>query len=187
MSLGAAVPISLARFICYIILSVYTLAILLHQVVQAFFLCPLFSKWQMFTFSRAHSNASTNATRHHKYSRGVSRLLAVSGVLGVIFWALFWREMALLALGGHPQPLKKALLKPKGTFFQDNECNQWYQNCGTNKICERNGGIFAIVCGICWGVYRKQKTMVPDQTLPAHARADYACSPLSLSNGTTAL
>ena len=40
--------------------------------------CP---KRKMFTFSRAHSHALTNATRHHEYFRGLSRLLPVPGVL----------------------------------------------------------------------------------------------------------
>ena len=45
--------------------------------VRTFF-CP---KRKMFTFSRAHSYALTNATRRHEYFRGQSRLLQVPGVL----------------------------------------------------------------------------------------------------------
>ena len=40
-----------------------------------------FVQWKMVTFSRTHSHASTNATRRHKYFRGLSRLLPVPGVL----------------------------------------------------------------------------------------------------------
>ena len=36
---------------------------------------------QMFSFSQADSKALTNATRRHEYSRGLSRLLSVPGVL----------------------------------------------------------------------------------------------------------
>ena len=41
-------------------------------------LCP---KRKKFTFSRAHSHALKNVTRHYKYFRGLSRLLPVPGDL----------------------------------------------------------------------------------------------------------
>ena len=72
------------------------------------FVRPIFvQKGKMFTFSRAHSHASTNATRRHKYFRGLSRLLPVPGVLVSFLELCFLGKMALLALGGRPQPLKK--------------------------------------------------------------------------------
>ena len=46
-----------------------------------------------------------------------------------------------------------ALPKPKGPGFQENECDKWYQNSRTGKICGRQGGIFVIVCGICGGPF----------------------------------
>ena len=52
--------------------------ILVRLYFCAFHFCP---KRKMFTFSQAHSDASTNATRHHEYFRGLSRLLPVPGVL----------------------------------------------------------------------------------------------------------
>ena len=60
----------------------------------------------MFTFSRAHSHALTNATRRHEYFRGLSRLLPVPGVLVSFLELRFLGKMNLLALRGHPQPLK---------------------------------------------------------------------------------
>ena len=51
---------------------------------KALFLCtPLLfcPKGKLFTHSHAHSHASTNATRHHKYSARLSRLLSVPRVL----------------------------------------------------------------------------------------------------------
>ena len=63
-------------------------------------------KRKMFTFSRAHSHALTNATRRHEYFRGLSRLLPVPGVLVSFLELRFLVKMSLLALGGRPQPLK---------------------------------------------------------------------------------
>ena len=71
--------------------------------------CP---KWKMFTFSRAHFHASTNATRRHEYFRGLSRLLPVPGVLVSFLELRFGGKISLLALGPH-----EALSKSKGTFL----------------------------------------------------------------------
>ena len=72
----------------------------------------------MFTFSRAHSHALTNATRRHEYFRGLSRLLPVPGVLVSFLELRFLGKMALLALGGRPQPLKKPSQSQKGHFYE---------------------------------------------------------------------
>ena len=64
-------------------------------------------KRKMFTFSQAHAHALTNATRRHEYFQGLSRLLPVPGVLVSFLELHFLGKMALLALGGRPEPLKK--------------------------------------------------------------------------------
>ena len=80
--------------------------------------CP---KWKMVTFSPAHSHVLTNATRRHEYFRGLSRLLPVPGVLVSFLELRFLGKMALLALGGRPQPLKKFSQSQKGHFYE-NKC-----------------------------------------------------------------
>ena len=72
----------------------------------------------MLTFSQAHSHASTNATRRHEYFRGLSRLLPVPGVLVSFLELRFLGKMALLALRGRPQPLKKPSQSQKGHFYE---------------------------------------------------------------------
>ena len=91
---------------------------------QALFLCAPFltKKGKCSPFSRAHSHALANAMRRHEYFQGLSRLLPVPGVLVSFLELRFLGKMALLALGGRPQPLKKALSKSKGTFLRENEC-----------------------------------------------------------------
>ena len=81
----------------------------------AHYFCP---KKKMFTFSQAHSHALTNATRRHEYFRGLSRLLPVPGVLVSFLELRFLGKMALLALGGRPQPLKKPSQSQKGHFYK---------------------------------------------------------------------
>ena len=76
----------------------------------------------MLTFSQAHSHALTNAMRRHEYFRGLSRLLPVPGVLVSFLELRFLGKMALLALRGRPQPLKKPSQSQKGTFLRENEC-----------------------------------------------------------------
>ena len=61
-------------------------------------------------------HALTNATRRHEYFRGLSRLLPVPGVLKSFLELHFGGEMALLALRGRPQPLKKPSQSQKGHF-----------------------------------------------------------------------
>ena len=76
------------------------------------------SNWQMLTFSQAHSHALTNATSRHEYFRGLSRLLPVRGVLVSFLELRFLGKMALLALRGRPQPLKKPSQSQKGHFYE---------------------------------------------------------------------
>ena len=56
------------------------------------------------------------ATRRHEYFRGLSRLLPVPGVLVSFLELRFLGKMALLALIGRPQPLKKPSQSQKGHF-----------------------------------------------------------------------
>ena len=69
-------------------------------------------------FSQAHFNALTNATRHHEYFQGLSRLLPVPGVLVSFLELSFLSKMAILALGGRRQPLKKPSESQKGHFYE---------------------------------------------------------------------
>ena len=71
---------------------------------------------QMFTSSEALSHASTNATRCHKYSQGLNRLLSVLEVWCHFQKPRFGGKLALLALKGCPQPLKKPSRNQKGLF-----------------------------------------------------------------------
>ena len=75
----------------------------------------------MFTFSRAHSHALTNATIRHEYIQGLSRLLPVPKVLMSFLELHFLKKLALFASGWRPQPLKKAISKSKGTTLRENE------------------------------------------------------------------
>ena len=103
--------------------------------------CP---KWKMFTFSQAHSHALTNATRRHEYFRGLSRLLPVPGVLVSFLELCFLGKMSLLALGGHPQPLKKPSQSQKGRFYEkmnalnDTKTSELSKSAKeTGNICDR--------------------------------------------------
>ena len=49
----------------------------------------IFARTFLSTISRVHFHALTNATRHHEYSGGLSRLLSVPRVLVSLFWASF--------------------------------------------------------------------------------------------------
>ena len=92
------------------------------------------SKRQMFIFSQTPSHAMTNSTRRHEYSRGISRTCHYPE-----FWCHFQKlllewKMVPLALGGGPQPFKKFTQKSE-CFCWESECDQWYQNSRTDKIC----------------------------------------------------
>ena len=82
--------------------------------VHAIFLSK---KGNVHLFSRSHSHTLTNATRCHEYFRGLCRLLPVPGVLVSFLELRFHGKMALLALGGRPQPLSKSPLKVKRDIF----------------------------------------------------------------------
>ena len=69
----------------------------------------------MFTFSRAHSHALM--TDCQEFFRGLKGLLPVPGVLVSFLELHFLVKMALLALGGRPQPLKKPSQNQKGHFY----------------------------------------------------------------------
>ena len=94
--------------------------LLRRQVKQALFLWApfLYKSGNCLHFFKSHSHASTNATRHHEYSRVLSRLLSVPGVLLSFLKLGFGGKMALLALGGRPQPLKKPFQSQKGHFYE---------------------------------------------------------------------
>ena len=109
-------------------------------ICQAFFcahhFCP---KRKMVTFSRAHSHTSTNATRRHEYFRGLSRLLPVPGVLVSFLELRFLGKMALLALGGCPQPLKKPSQSQKGHFYEKTNALNDTKTSELSKSAEGNG------------------------------------------------
>ena len=93
----------------------------------------------MFTLSRVHSHALTNATRRHKYFRGLSRLLPVPGVLVSFLELRFLGKMALLALGGHPQLLKKPSQSQKGHFYEKMNALNDTKTSSMSKSAEGNG------------------------------------------------
>ena len=93
----------------------------------------------MFAFSPAHSHALTNATRRHEYFRGLSRLLPVPGVLVSFLELRFLGKMALLALGGRPQPLKKPSQSQKGHFYKKMNALNDTKTAKMSKSAEGNG------------------------------------------------
>ena len=93
----------------------------------------------MVTFSRAYSHALTNATRRHEYFRGLSRLLPVPGVLVSFLELRFLVKMALLALGGRPQPLKKPSQSQKGHFYEKMNALNDTKTLAMSKSAEGNG------------------------------------------------
>ena len=98
--------------------ALYFCCMVAGRVEQALYLCAqFFVQKKMFAFSQAHTHASSNATRRHEYFRGLSRLLSVPGVLVSFLELCFLGKMALLALGGRPQPLKKPSQSQKGHFY----------------------------------------------------------------------
>ena len=105
--------------------------------VHAIF-CP---KRKMFTFSHPHSHASTNATRRHEYFRGLSRLLPVPGVWVSFLELCFLGKIALLALGGSPQPLlsKKPSQSVKGHFYEKMNALNDTKTSELSKSAEGNG------------------------------------------------
>ena len=131
------------------------------------FFCP---KKKMFTFSRAHSHALTNATTCHEYSRGLSRLLTVPGVLVSFLELHILRKVSLWALGGHPQPLKKPSQSQKEPFLhiKINVLN----DTKTSELSKSERGIFVIVCGICQSVDKKSKIPNNKTGLKKHANVD---------------
>ena len=96
-------------------------------------------KRKMFTFSQAHSHALTNATRRHEYFRGLSRLLPVPGVLVSFLELRFLGKMALLALGGRPQPLKKPSQSQKGHYYVKMNALNDTKTSELSKSAECNG------------------------------------------------
>ena len=103
--------------------------------VQANF-CP---KKTMFTFFQAHSHTLTNATRHYQYSRGSWADLPVPGVLVSFLELCCLGKMALLALGGLPQPLKKPSQSQKGYFYEKMNALNDTKTSELSKYAEGNG------------------------------------------------
>ena len=93
----------------------------------------------MFTFSGAHSHALTNATRRHKYFRGLSRLLPVPGVLVSFLELQFLGKMPLLALRGRPQPIKKPSQSQKGHVYVKMNALNDTKTSELSKSVEGNG------------------------------------------------
>ena len=92
----------------------------------------------MVTFSRAHSQASTNATRRHKYFRALSRLLPAPGVL-VSFLEFFER-------------LRAPSQSQKGHFSEKMKLKKWHQNSWHWQKSAQSLEIFVTSRGICQGV-----------------------------------
>ena len=97
-------------------------------------------------------HASTNATDDHKYSLMPSADFDIAVVLVSFLELRFLGKMALLALGGRPQPLKKPSQSQKGHFYEKMNALNDTKTPGNVKICGRQRGIFLIVCGISRGV-----------------------------------
>ena len=68
----------------------------------------------------------------------------------------FLGKMALLALGGCPQPLKKPSQSQKGHFYEKMNALNDTKTSELSKSAEGNGEYLSIVCGICQGVDKKQ-------------------------------
>ena len=71
-------------------------------------------------------HALKNATRRHEYFRGLSRLLPLG-------------KMALLALRGRPQPLKKPSQSQKGHFYEKMNALNDTKTAELSKSAEGNG------------------------------------------------
>ena len=93
----------------------------------------------MFTFSQVHSHGLTNARRRHEYFRGLSRLLPVPGVLESFLELRFLGKVALLALRGRPQPLKKPSQSQKGHFYEKMNALNDTKTLAMSKSAEGNG------------------------------------------------
>ena len=79
--------------------------------------CP---ERKLFTFSQAHSHASTNATRCHEYFPGLSRLFCQCQefwfhFLSFIFWEKwpFWLWEGALSLSKSPPKVKRVIFTRK--------------------------------------------------------------------------
>ena len=84
-------------------------------------------------------HASTNATKRHEYFRGSSRLLPVPGVLVSFLELRFLGKMALLDLGGRPQPLKKPSQSQMGHFYEKMNVLNDTKTPAMSKSAEGNG------------------------------------------------
>ena len=105
---------------------------------RIYFCAHLFvQKRQMFTISQAHSHASRNETRCHEYSQGLH--ISMPGVLVSFLELHFLGKMALLALGGRPQPLKKPSQSQKGHFYEKMNALNDTKTLAMSKSAEGNG------------------------------------------------
>ena len=93
----------------------------------------------MFNVSQAHSNTLTNAMRCQEYSQGMRQLLPVPGVLVSFIELCFGEKMALLALGGRPQPLKKPSQSQKEHFYEKRNAVNDIKTSELSKSAEGNG------------------------------------------------
>ena len=107
----------------------------------------------MLTFLFSLTHTLKNATRRHKYFRGLSRLLPVSGVLVSFSKLWFLRKMSLLIDESPLSEVKSSFSRKMNAVKLLNAINS--KNCG--KIREGNGTyLFAVVCGVFRGVDEKQ-------------------------------
>ena len=107
----------------------------------------------MFTYSQAHSHASTNATRRHEYFRGLSRLLHSARSFGVISWASFSWENVLFGFSRAPSAsLKEPSQSQKGHLSEKSKLNKWHLNSCHWQKSAQSSEIFVISRGICRSV-----------------------------------
>ena len=78
----------------------------------------------MFTSSQTHSHASTNAIRGHEYSRGLIRLLSVSGT--------FCLEAFLEAKGAILKQMDGAIISEKINVIYDTKTLQLAKSANVN-------------------------------------------------------
>ena len=92
------------------------------------------------SFGKLHFiHTSTNATDDHKYSPLPSSDFDSSEVLVSFLEHRFLGKMALLALGGRPQPLKKPSQHQKGHFSSKMNALNDTKTSELSKSAEGNG------------------------------------------------
>ena len=111
---------------------------------QALFLCTLFF------YQKANVRLfSDSLMRRYEYSRGLSKLWSVPGVLVSFLELHFLGKMALLALGGRPQPLKNPSQSQKGHFYKRTNALNDTKTSELSKSAEGN------ICDRLWHLSKR--------------------------------